>query len=251
MNRVGAAVAVAVAVMAFIGGALSYLWLPSLQTPGQTWFEAWCNALGVPKRWVAPEVSTTPVRSSEVVLTHALTAAPAESDVGTGATLALQCTMCHGPTGLSYANSPNLAGQYAAVTYKQLRDYRSGARASPIMTAMAQRLTDKQMRQLAAYYASLPRLRPAAPADAMPAIVRWGAPMRNIAPCDSCHGGIDHTMASPWLYGAPEQYLRTQLVAFARGDRTNDINGQMRAMARALTAAEIDQVADFYGGSSE
>jgi cytochrome c553 len=249
MTRVGLAVVVATAVLAFHGGALAYLWLPSVQLPGQTWFEAWCSALGVPRQWIAPGNVGAPAQASEVVLTHALTADPSASDVGTGATLALRCTMCHGPTGLSYANSPNLAGQYAAVTYKQLRDYRSGARASPIMTAMAQTLSDEQMRQLAAYYASLPRLRPAPHVDDMPAIVRWGAPMRNIAPCGSCHGGIDHTMASPWLYGAPKEYLRTQLIAFARGERTNDINGQMRVMARALSPAEIDQAAEFYGGS--
>jgi cytochrome c553 len=251
VNRVGLTVVLATAAIAFVGGALAYVWLPQLQTPGQNWFEAWCTAFGVPRSWVAPDERSAPANASEVLLTHDLVATPSDTDVGHGATLALRCTMCHGPVGLSYANSPNLAGQYAAVTYKQLRDYQSGARSSAIMTEMARSLTDTQLRQLAAYYASLPRLRRAAPADEMPDIVRWGAPMRNIAPCDSCHGGIEHTMASPWLYGAPREYLRTQLVAFAAGERTNDINGQMRAMARALTPAEITQAAEFYGSTSE
>jgi cytochrome c553 len=118
------------------------------------------------------------------------------------------------------------------------------------MTPMAQSLDDSQMQALAAYYASLPRLRPAR-VEAAPAIVRFGAPMRNIAPCDTCHGGIDHTMASPWLHGAPKEYLRTQLAAFAKGERTNDINGQMRAMARRLTLAEIDDAAAFYAGADK
>jgi cytochrome c553 len=105
------------------------------------------------------------------------------------------------------------------------------------------------MHALAAYYASLPRLRPASPNGEVPAIVRFGAPMRNIAPCDTCHGGIDHTMASPWLHGAPKGYLRTQLTAFAKGERTNDINGQMRAMARRLTPGEIEDAAAYYAGA--
>jgi cytochrome c553 len=156
--------------------------------------------------------------------------------------------MCHGPTGISYANSPNLAGQYASVIYKQLRDYDSGARSSPIMTAMAQALTDRQMRQLAVYYASLPKPPTSELSGKMPAIVRWGAPMRNIAPCGSCHGDIDHTMASPWLKGEPRSYIRAQLVAFAAGHRTNDINGQMRAMAHGMTPSEIDEAATYYAG---
>lgn len=251
MKRVGAAVAVTTAAIAFVGGALAYLWLPRVQLPGQTWFETFCNALGVPGRWGRSVEKDSAAPGSEVLLTHALTAAPGASEIGDGATLALRCTMCHGPTGLSYANSPNLAGQYAAVTYKQLRDYHSGARSSPIMTAMAQTLDDSQMQALAAYYASLPRLRSTAPSGAAPVIVRFGAPMRNIAPCDTCHGGIDHTMASPWLHGAPKEYLRTQLTAFASGERTNDINGQMRAMAHRLTPAEIDDAAAYYAGADK
>jgi cytochrome c553 len=251
MNRVGTAVGVATVVLAFVGGAVAYVWLPRVQMPGKTLFEAWCSALGVPKRWLAPAEDKVPPQSSEVLLTHELTAAPSPTDIGHGATLALRCTICHGPTGISYANSPNLAGQYAAVIYKQLRDYKSGIRSSAIMTAMAQKLSEQEMRQLAAYYASVPRPHTTRANADMPAIVRWGDPMRNIAPCGSCHGDIDHTMASPWLDGAPKEYLRTELLRFARGERTNDINGQMRVMARSLTPAEIDQAAAFYAGTGQ
>ena len=45
--------------------------------------------------------------------------------IGRGATLAQRCTMCHGPQGVSDANSPNLAGQYAAVIYKELDDFKT------------------------------------------------------------------------------------------------------------------------------
>ena len=59
----------------------------------------------------------------------------------------------------------------------------------------------QDMLDIAAYYAYLPRvpsnnLDPTIPA---PAIVTTGAPMRNIAPCGSCHGDVDNKAGSPWL----------------------------------------------------
>jgi cytochrome c553 len=72
--------------------------------------------------------------------------------------------------------------------------------------------------------------------------------MRNIAPCGSCHGDIEHTMASPWLKGEPRTYLRTELTAFASDERHNDIDAQMRAIAHRMTPGEIEQAAAYYGG---
>jgi cytochrome c553 len=239
------------AALVILAGLLSFVWLPGAQRdPNQTLFSAWCSAFGVPKTWL----SSTPIApgaTSRVILTHALLDKPGPADIGHGATLALRCTMCHGPTGISYANSPNLAGQYAAVVYKQLRDYKSGIRSNAIMTLMTGNLSETEMQQLAAYYASLPRPVRESPARPAPAIVKWGAPMRNIAPCGSCHGDVDHTMASPWLGGEPRAYIAAQLQAFISGARINDINAQMRAMARALTPSEVQDAAAYYGGAAQ
>lgn len=239
--------------LVILGGLIAFVWVPQVQRyPGQTFFGAWCSAFGVPKSWATAEQAINPDPSSEVVLNHALLD-PQPADVGHGATLALRCTMCHGPTGISYANSPNLAGQYAVVVYKQLRDYQTGVRTHSIMTAMASALSDVEIRRLAAYYASLPRptqMQVAALEEA-PDIVKWGAPMRNIAPCGACHGAIDHSMASPDLKGEPAAYIQAQLTAFATGARRNDINGQMRAMARDLTPQEIEQAAVYYAGAKQ
>ena len=79
-----------------------------------------------------------------------------------------------------------------------------------------------------------------------PALVRVGDPLRNIAPCISCHGGIDHKLGTPWLEGMPKTYLAEQLKAFASGTRRNDSHGQMRNVVRPMTSDEIEQVADFY-----
>jgi cytochrome c553 len=181
-----------------------------------------------------------------VVVPWTLTGAGARAEsIGRGATLALRCTMCHGARGLSAANAPNLAGQFPVAIYKELADFKSGARLSAVMAPLVQDLSDADMRDLAAYYAYLPRVANAA-AGASPRIVADGAPLRGIAPCGACHGELERKTGAPWLEGQPGLYLRTQLQAFASGARRNDIGEQMRNVARTMTAQEIDAAAQFY-----
>lgn len=234
------------------GGAVSYVWMPRYQLDASSsWFASFCTALGVPQARAPARIASIPSPPhSDVILTHRLLAPPSPADIGHGATLALRCTPCHGPTGISYANSPNLAGQYAIAVYKQLRDYQSGARTNAIMTPMARSLTDTEMREIADYYASLPRPAASRLTAALPPIVRWGAPMREVAPCGSCHGTIDRTLASPSLNGEPQAYLVQQLQAFRDGTRTNDINAQMRAVAHGMTPNEIAAAAAYFSGQA-
>lgn len=147
---------------------------------------------------------------------------------------------------MSRADSPNLAGQHDEAVYKQLRDFKSGHRKSAVMTPLVENLSDQDMRDLAAYYAYLPRESPLELAVEAPVIVSSGAPMRNIAACGACHGDIDHKLGAPRLDGEPESYIRTQLRAFASGGRNNDLHGQMRNIARQMTAEEIDMAARYF-----
>jgi cytochrome c553 len=116
------------------------------------------------------------------------------------------------------------------------------------MSPFAANLSNQDMLDIAAYYAYLPRVpsNKLDPALAAPAIVTFGAPMRNVAPCGSCHGDIDTKAGSPWLGGQSAVYIKAQLQAFAAGTRRNDISQQMRNIARQMTAEEIDQVARYY-----
>lgn len=243
-----------VLVLVVVGGLVSYVWMPRYQLgASSSWFLSFCSALGVPQSH--PDLAAGPAAPpstphSDVILTHHLLSPPSPTDVGDGATLALRCTPCHGPTGISYANSPNLAGQYAITIYKQLRDYQTGARTNAIMTPMAQSLSDEDIRRIAAYYASLPEPPGSRLTSAPPPIVRWGAPMRDVPPCGSCHGTIDHTLAAPWLNGEPYAYLLAQLRAFHAGARVNDIDEQMRAVAHGMTGAEMAAAAAYYSGES-
>lgn len=232
---------------------VGFIWLPSAQSdqPFQGVWNAICSAAGVPQQWLRNS-SATPVplvQTSAVAMTPQLLAQSSSTSIGRGATLSMRCTMCHGVRGMSDANSPNLAGQYASVIYKQLLDFQSGARRNAVMSPMVSNLSDQEMHDLAAYYAYLPRpvaLRSNAAAVPVPDIVSHGAPMRNIASCASCHGGIDHKAGTPWLEGMPAAYTRAQLQAFASDTRHNDINEQMRNVARNMTPGEIDAAAAYY-----
>ncbi len=66
------------------------------------------------------------------------------------------CATCHGPLGLSQLpNAPHLAGQPAIYTAEQLKNYRSGKRQNEVMAVIAKPLTDQDIDDLAAWYASI------------------------------------------------------------------------------------------------
>jgi cytochrome c553 len=246
---VGASVGVTV-VIAVVSALAGLIWLPLAQPDlklAGIW-DAICSAAGVP-RVSSQAASLQPdFKTSTVVMTSEMLTRPNQVSIGRGATLAQRCAICHGPQGVSDANSPNLAGQYAAVTYKELNDFKTGARVNAVMSPFAATMSNQDMLDLAAYYSYLPRV-PSAHLDTKmpaPAIVTTGAPMRNIAPCGSCHGDLDNKAGSPWLGGQSAVYIKAQLQAFASGTRRNDISQQMRNVARHMTAEEIDQVARYY-----
>ena len=66
------------------------------------------------------------------------------------------CATCHGPTGLSQLpNAPHLAGQPAIYIIEQMKNYRSGKRPNEVMAVIAKPLTDQEIEDLAAWYASI------------------------------------------------------------------------------------------------
>lgn len=80
----------------------------------------------------------------------------AAGDVAAGKAKAALCAACHGTNGISTADMyPNLAGQKEAYLVAQLKAFKSGARANPIMQPMAQQLSDDDINNVAAYFSSL------------------------------------------------------------------------------------------------
>ena len=242
---VGATTAIAV-----LAGIIGLIWLPLAQPElklSGVW-DAVCSAAGVPRVTSQGSAIQPDFKTSDVVMTSAMLTKQDQVSIGRGATLAHRCAICHGPQGVSDANSPNLAGQFVAVTYKELNDFKTGARVSAVMSPFAANMTHQDMLDVAAYYAYLPQV-PSNRLDAglaAPSIVVTGAPIRNIPPCGSCHGDIDNKTGSPWLGGQSATYIKAQLHAFASGGRRNDISQQMRNIARQMTANEIDQAARYY-----
>jgi cytochrome c553 len=237
-----------------IAAAAGFIVLPYLQ-PNIQWSGLWdmiCSAAGVAR----PSSAVSPIppdfKTSNVVVTSDMLQSADAGAIGRGATLAHKCAICHGPTGLSYANSPNLAGQFASAIYKQLQDFKSGARVNAVMTPFALPLSDQDIVDVSVYYASLARPAEAQPAAGKPAprIVLYGVPSRGIAPCGSCHGGLDQKAGSPWLDGQPAAYVKAQLVALKTGARRNDIGEQMRNIARNMSDEEIDAAAQYFGARS-
>lgn len=98
------------------------------------------------------------MRRTVIALLLALAASsPAlAADAAAGKVKAQQCAVCHGPNGLATApDAPNLAGQPALYTAAQLKAYRSGERKHEVMAVMAKPLTDADIDNLAAWFASI------------------------------------------------------------------------------------------------
>ena len=98
---------------------------------------------------------TSVVALLPIVLALLAGAAQARDPVA-GKAKAGMCATCHGPLGISQLpNAPNLAGQPAIYTSEQLKNYRSGKRANEVMAVMAKPLSDTDIDDLAAWYASI------------------------------------------------------------------------------------------------
>jgi cytochrome c553 len=81
--------------------------------------------------------------------------APA-ADVAAGKAKAQMCAVCHGLNGIAKVpDAPNLAGESAVYTTKQLKAFKDGKRQHEQMSLIAASLSDEDMANLAAWYASL------------------------------------------------------------------------------------------------
>lgn len=101
----------------------------------------------------------TSIRNALLGTALTLVAVPvlAGGDAAVGQTKAQVCAACHGTTGLSEyatAQAPIIGGQYADYIVRALKDYKSGKRDNPVMKGLVASLTDQDMEDLAAYFAS-------------------------------------------------------------------------------------------------
>jgi len=182
------------------------------------------------------------------------TKAPAKPDLAKGGAISSQvCAACHTADGSrgSPAN-PILQGQHPEYLAKQLAEFKEGKRKNAIMQGFAGTLSEEDMRNVAAFYAS----KTAKPGFAKnkeslalgEKIYRGGIADRQIPACAGCHSptGAGLPAQYPRIGGQHGDYTEAQLNAFRAGTRGN--NAQMMAIAAKMNDREIKAVADYIAG---
>lgn len=92
---------------------------------------------------------------SALLISLLFTSSAIAGDVAAGKALSVRCSACHGANGISVGPLwPNLAGQKEQYLVKQIKAFRDGVRKDPTMAPMVAGLTDDDVANLAAYYAS-------------------------------------------------------------------------------------------------
>lgn len=169
----------------------------------------------------------------------------AAGDPGKGAALATTCMGCHGIAG--YRNAypsyrvPKLGGQKADYIVLALQGYRAKTRPHPTMQAQVASLSDEDMQDLAAFFASQGE-----PAQAAAA---GGSGKAKAAVCAACHGEAGISAAPNWpnLAGQHRDYLEQALNGYRRKTRQDPI---MQGQVTALTDQDVQELARFFAAQT-
>ena len=174
-----------------------------------------------------------------------------QGDAAKGEGLAYTCTGCHGVDNAvnAYPNYhvPKLGGQNADYIEVALLGYRAGSRPHPTMQAQAATMSDQDIADLAAYFASVEddpaRGVSAASADD----IRMGE--EKSTTCQSCHGANGIALSAQWpnLAGQHASYLLEALRQYQRAERTDP---SMGPMVSQLDEATLEQLAAFYASQA-
>jgi cytochrome c553 len=189
----------------------------------------------------------------------------AQGTIEAGKTKAGMCAACHGADGIGAGDTfPNLANQHADYLVKQLKAFKNGDRKDPLMAPMAAGLSDQDMADIAAYYASLPRESANAAgaessastsvtasvayepnAAAGKSLYELGDASRSIGACIGCHGseGNSEVLIYPNLANQHAEYIAKQLHSFKAKDR---VNYAMNQFAGNMTKDDIADMAAYF-----
>ncbi|HKA61901.1 MAG TPA: cytochrome c4 [Methylomirabilota bacterium] len=173
----------------------------------------------------------------------AATAAGA-ADLEAGRRKAEACAACHGADGnATIPGTPSLAGQPVYFTHWQLIKYRDGRRKDPQMTPLAEKLSDTDMADLAAFYAAQPTRR--RPASLDPARVAAGKQLAEVHHCASCHRpDLSGQQQAARLAGQDFEYLLRLLRGF-KAKTAADLDGTMTVASQPLTPEDIVNLVHF------
>ncbi len=178
----------------------------------------------------------------------ALTDFPAHAAdaVAAGKEKAELCAGCHGDNGISQTeNIPSLAGQQDQFIQWQLVFFRSGARKNEQMQPIVEQITNEDIRNLGAYFASLTPPKPPA-SDDNPDLSKKGAQAAVGRRCASCHtDSFAGTKAVARIAGQREEYLVKALHDYKSGARSGGAGAAMSDVAYPLSDEEITALAHY------
>jgi cytochrome c553 len=163
------------------------------------------------------------------------------------------CFACHGVDGVATENGlaidknvPNLAGEPDLYLQFQLVFFRKGVRKNELMNALAEQLSDDDLRNLSAYFASLPAPNLPASSDSAPPDTELGGKVAQAIHCTNCHGdhfeGVDNIAR---LAGQREDYLYKALRDFKSGARTSVGAAGMAEVVYPLGDLEMKALAHY------
>jgi len=168
------------------------------------------------------------------------------AEMAAAQTKAQPCEACHGPGGNSQNPAyPILAGQTWRYIYIELKDFKAGRRTDPVMSPLAQGLSQDDMVTLGNYFAAQKPLSINFHAD--DAKVEAGRKVSDAALCTMCHlGGFVGQNEIPRVAGQYPQYVQKQLEDFRAKRRTNDA-GNMTSVTAGLSDQDIENLSQYIG----
>lgn len=182
----------------------------------------------------------------------------ANADAAAGEEMAQACAACHGDDGVSQMGTfPNLAGQQASYTAKQIMEIRDGTRPVPQMAGQVDDFSDQDAWDVAAYYAELEANKGQADDEDAEALERGevlyraGDLTQGIPACAACHTPTGEGIGSaeyPALSGQHPEYVVSTLGDFAAGERSNDPGAVMRDIADKMRDSDMEAVANYILG---
>lgn len=183
-----------------------------------------------------------------------------KGNAAAGDSKSASCVACHGVGGNGIINPewPKLAGQHSSYTAAQLKHFKAGERKNPVMSGQAQALSEQDMADIAAHFASLKVVPGVASKDAIAIaqkLYRAGDAARGLPACAACHGpaGAGNPAAHyPRIGGQNTPYISNQLNSYRKGKDGERGAGKhaliMSAVAAKLTDAEIAALASYVAG---
>lgn len=161
------------------------------------------------------------------------------------------CAGCHNADGNSaIPENPNLSGLDAEYIVRQLQDFKSGARKSPVMSSIIPMVEAKEFEALAEFF-SKQKPKPGAKGD--PKLAAQGKEVYDegivgsaVPACSGCHNEDGSgTEKYPRIAGQHSAYVVQQLLSFKNGERANDVKAVMRAVAKRMNEKEMRAVAEY------